>query len=141
MSKDKRNLLEVLKAELEFLQMGGYRHTSRAAWRPEFMFQDSLTCLNVDPTRPHRPCSDCVMIQLIPEGLRGENIPCHFIPMNVRGEKLDSLYRSGTREEVESAVAEWLKTKIARLELARAEWIKACDSPEVHVQAKFVDGI
>ena len=141
MSKDKRDLLEVLKAELEFLQTGGYRHTSRRAWRPEFMFQDSPTCLNVDPTRPRRPCSDCVMTQLIPDDLHGESIACRFIPMNVHGETLDSFYRSRTREEVESAVAEWLKTKIARLELERAQWAKACDFPEIHVQAKFVNRI
>jgi hypothetical protein len=54
MLKDKRDLLEVLKAELEFLQMGGYRHASRVGWRPEFMFQDSPTGLNVDPTRRTR---------------------------------------------------------------------------------------
>jgi hypothetical protein len=134
-------LLEVLRAELEFLQTGGYRHTNRAAWSPEFMFQDSPTCLNVDPTQPHRPCSDCVMTQLIPQNVQDEKIPCRFIPLNERGETLDSLYRSDTREEIESAVAEWLKKTMTGLELEREEWAKACDFPEVHVQAKFVNGI
>ena len=120
-------MLEVLRAELEFLQMGGYRHTNRAAWSPEFLFQDSPTCLNVDPTQPHRPCSDCVMTQLI--------------PLNERGETLDSLYRSGGREEIETAVAERLKKTITGLELEREGWAKAYDLPEVHVQAKFVNGI
>ena len=50
-------------------------------------------------------------------------------------------YRSGTREAVELAVAEWLKKTTAGLELERAEWAKACDFPEVYVQAKFVHGI
>ena len=50
MTKDKRDLLDVLKAELQFLEKGGYRHTARAEWRPQFIFQDSPTCLNFDPT-------------------------------------------------------------------------------------------
>jgi hypothetical protein len=50
MTNDKRNLVDVLKAELEFLEKGGYRHTARAAWRPQFVFQGSPTCLNFDST-------------------------------------------------------------------------------------------
>ena len=34
MSKDTRDLLAVLKAELDFVEKGGYSHTARAAWRP-----------------------------------------------------------------------------------------------------------
>lgn len=140
MSKDKRDLLDVLKAELEFVEMGGYRHTRGVAWRPEFIFQDSPTCLNVDPTQARRPCSDCVLTQLVPENLRGEGVICRHIPMNERGETLDSLYRTGTREEVATAVAEWLKRTIAELESERTEWAKGCEVPEVHVQGKFVNG-
>jgi len=121
--------------------MGGYCHTSHAAWSPEFMFRDSPTCPNVDPTQPRRPCSDCVMTQLIPENLKCKKNLCRIIPLNERAETLDSRYRSGTREAVELAVAEWLKKTTAGLELERAEWAKACDFPEVYVQAKFVHGI
>jgi len=81
------------------------------------------------------------MSQLIPENLQNEKIPCRFIPLNAHGETLDSLYRTGARQEVESAVAEWLKAKIAWLELERANWARACDFPEVRVQAKFVNGV
>ena len=140
MSKDKRDLLEVLKAELEFVQMGGYRHTRGTAWRPEFIFQDSPACLNVDPTQQQRPCSDCVLRQLVPENLQSEKQLCRYIPMNERGETLDSLYRTGTREEVAAAVAEWLKKTIAELQSERTEWARACETPEVHVQGKFVNG-
>ena len=31
MTNDRRDLLDVLKAELEFLEMGGYRHTAEEA--------------------------------------------------------------------------------------------------------------
>ena len=104
MASDKRSLLEVLKAELEFLEKGGYRQTARAAWRPQFIFQDSPTCLNFDPTRQPRPCSDCALAQLVPEESAKKKIPCRYIPLNERGETIDSFYRCGTAEELEAAL-------------------------------------
>jgi hypothetical protein len=38
MAKAKRDLLEVLRLELEFLRNGGYRQAS--SWRPKFIFED-----------------------------------------------------------------------------------------------------
>jgi hypothetical protein len=66
MSKDKRDLLDVLKGELEFVEKGGYRHPSHAAWRPQFMFQDSPTCLNFNSSDHPAPCTDCEMMQVVP---------------------------------------------------------------------------
>ncbi len=97
MSNDKRDLLAVLKAELEFVEKGGYRNTDLSAWRPQFIFQDSPTCLNSDSTQPPKPCSDCVLNQLVPTDLRRRNIPCRYIPLNEQGETIDSFYRCGTR--------------------------------------------
>jgi hypothetical protein len=140
MTNDNRDLLEVLKAELEFLEKGGYRHTARAQWRPQFIFQDSPTCLNFDSTRPSRPCSDCILLQLVPEDSRSWKIPCRYIPLTEQGETIDSLYQTGTQEELEAAVRRWLRTTIPRLEREKAEGLKASDSPEVHVRARFVTG-
>jgi hypothetical protein len=114
MCKDKRDLLTVLRSE--FLEKGGYRTTARADWRPHFIFQDSPTCLNFDPTQPPRPCSECTLMQLIPADSAKRKIPCRFIPLNERGETIDNLYRSGTAEELESALGEWLRSTIKRLE-------------------------
>jgi signal transduction histidine kinase len=66
MSKDKRPLLDVLRRELEFVEKGGYRHPSRAPGRPQFMFQDSPTCLNFNASDLPAPCTDCVMMQGVP---------------------------------------------------------------------------
>ena len=140
MTNDKRDLLDVLKAELEFLEKGGYRHSARAPWRPQFMFQDSPTCLNFDPTQQPRPCSDCLLTQLVPEDLRSKKIPCRYIPLSEHGETIDSFYRTGTQEELEAAVAQWLKTTIARLEQKKSEGLRASEHPEVHVRARFVTG-
>src|SRR5271165_4343907 len=115
----KRDILEVLKAELVFLEKGGYRHTVRANWRPQFMFQDSPTCLNFDPAQSPKPCSDCVLMQLIPTDLREKKIACRYLPLSEGGETIDSFYSTGTQEELEARVSLWLKTTIARLEQER----------------------
>jgi hypothetical protein len=137
MTSNRRNLLDVLKAELEFLEKGGYRHTARADWRPQFIFQDSPTCLNFDPTHPARPCSDCALMQLIPEDRRDKKIPCRYIPLTKSGETIDFFYHTGTQEELETAVREWLKTTIGELEQEEAKRISASEHPEIHVQARF----
>lgn len=140
MTNEKRDLLDVLKAELEFLEKGGYRHTARAQWRPHFIFQDSPTCLNFDSTRPSRPCSDCILLQLVPEDSRSRKIPCRYIPLTEQGETIDSFYQTGTQEELEAAVRQWLRTTIQRLEREKADGLRASEHPEVHVLARFVTG-
>jgi hypothetical protein len=121
MTNDTRDLLTALKAELEFLEKGGYRNTARAAWRPHLVFQDSPTCLNFDPTREPKPCSECVLAQLIPQESATKKIPCRHIPLNERGETIDSFYRYGTAEELEAAFGPWLKQTIQRLEQKKSD--------------------
>jgi hypothetical protein len=48
-----------------------------------------------------------------------EQAPCRHIPLNDEGETLDSLYNTGTDDEVETAVAKWLRAEIRALENAR----------------------
>lgn len=121
MAKDQRNLLDVLKAEVEFLEKGGYQNPTHAQWRPQFIFEDSPTCLNYGSPTPRKPCTDCVLIDLVPQERRKEKTPCRHIPLNLQGETIDSLYRSGTREELEAAVSAWLKSTIRRLEAEACE--------------------
>jgi len=139
MTTQRRILLDVLKAELGFLEAGGYHQPSRTPWRPQLMFQDSPTCLNFDATQPRKPCNECVLMQLVPLDLRRKKIPCRYIPLDEQGETVDSFYSSGTQEELERAVAQWLKTTIARLEHERkVESLSDSEHPEVHVRARFV---
>ena len=78
MSKEKRELLTKLKFELAFIEDGGYGRSVRTPHRSTSPFQDSLTCLNLgDPLRSH-PCSECLLMQYVPESSRGEDIPCHL---------------------------------------------------------------
>jgi len=136
MSRDKRQLVDVLRQELEFVEKGGYRHPSHAAWRPQFMFQDSPTCLNFNSNDIPAPCTDCVMMQVVPADSQQRKFPCRYIPLNERGETLDLLYRTGTQEEAEAAIKNWLKSTIARLE--RQQAILPEKPIEIHVQGNRV---
>jgi len=120
MQKDERDLLEVLKFELQFLEDGGYGRSPRTPWRPQYIFEDSLTCMNYDSKENPGPCSDCVLMHLVPLGHRSEKIPCRHIPFNVSGETLDSLYRYSDQNEIEETVGDWLRATIQRLEEERA---------------------
>ena len=135
MKNDKRDLLIVLKKELEFLEKGGYHHTKRTAWRAQYVFQDSPTCLNFDPTQQPRPCSECILMQLVPKEMRQKKVPCRYIPLSNSGETVDSFYRSGTEEELELALGQWLRATIQRLEKQTIESQAAADPVEIHVNA------
>jgi len=111
---DERNQLTVLKKELAFLESGGYRRTP--GWRPHFVFQDSPICLNFDPERPARPCSECMLMRFVPTAFRDEKVPCRHILLNDQGETIDTLYKCGTQEELEGAVRHWLQTTIQSLQ-------------------------
>src|SRR5450755_4535042 len=115
MQKDERDLLEVLKFELQFLEDGGYGRSPRSCWRPQYIFEDSRTCINYDSKENPSPCSDCVLMQLVPPERRSEKIPCRHIPFNVSDETLDSLYRYSDQNETEETVGSWLRVTIQRL--------------------------
>ena len=43
MAQSKKDVLATLQAELAFVERGGYRTPQQAAWRPQFIFEDSPT--------------------------------------------------------------------------------------------------
>ena len=121
MSDDKRDVLEVLKFELEFLEQGGYGRSVRTPWKATSVFQDSPSCLNFnDPSRPHA-CNECLLTDFVPREAWNEDIPCHFIPLNVQGETVDSMERQAHQLEMEETVKNWLRSTIARLERERSQ--------------------
>ena len=119
MHKDERDLLDVLKAELAFLEKGGYGRSPREPWRQPLIFEDSPSCMNYDSKETPGPCSDCVLMQLVPPQFRAKEIPCRHIPFNAEGETLDSVYRYSDEFEVEEVFGNWLRETIAGLEAAR----------------------
>jgi hypothetical protein len=119
MQKDERDLLEVLKSELEFLEQRGYQRSPEAAWRAKYIFEDSPSCVNYNSDASPRPCTDCALIYLVPPARRSAKCPCRHIPFNESGETLDSLYRYADQTEIEKTVGGWLHGAIKHLDEER----------------------
>ncbi|HXX16998.1 MAG TPA: hypothetical protein VEJ47_19005 [Candidatus Eremiobacteraceae bacterium] len=113
---DRISLISVLRAELAFLEQGGYRRGPRYPWRPNFVFEDSPTCINFKETEQRLPCGQCPLIAFVPELRRNHRFPCRHIHLTDRGETVNSFYEWGTEEELEAALHAWLTKTIAELE-------------------------
>jgi hypothetical protein len=119
MAQDNRDILDVLRFELSFLQDGGYGRSPHAPWRAPAVFEDSPICPNFcDPARPH-PCESCLLEQFVPEGRRTEAVPCRFIELTPQGQSVEDFYRAGTQAEMEEALAGWLRAQIKKIEQER----------------------
>jgi hypothetical protein len=116
MPKDDRNTLEVLKAELNFVEKGGYGRSPREPWRATLAFEDSPTCMNYDTKEHPTPCAECLLMEFVPADKAGEKVPCRHIPLTEEGDSLLQLYSGGTEQQIEEALAKWLKKAIAKLE-------------------------
>ena len=125
MAKDDRDILDVLKFELNFLEQGGYGRSVRTPWKPTSFFQDSISCINFcDPNRT-LPCSDCLLMDFVPPEQRDQEVPCHHIPLNKTGETLESAAHYENQQELEEKLREWLRQTIAKLEAQRASAVAA----------------
>lgn len=116
MAKDERDLLELLKTELDFIEKGGYGRSVRTPWRGTSPFRDSLTCVNYALPEKSHPCSECHLIDFVPADKRDQEVPCHFIPLTEHGQTVDDLDSEGNQERKEVALKNWMRRKIAELE-------------------------
>ncbi len=116
MPKDDRDVLEVLKFELRFLEDGGYGASPQTPRRPPLILEDSPTCVNFNRWDEPVPCSDCLLMQFVPQEHRSGKIPCRHIVLNAAGQTLNALCQGGTQLEAEEALGAWLRTTIRRLE-------------------------
>ena len=116
MPQDDRNTLQVLKSEFNFVKKGGYGRSPREPWRAQLFLEDSPTCMNFDSKENRAPCAECLLMQFVPADKRGEKVPCRHIPLTSGGDTLLHLYRGGTEEQIEEALAIWLDKEIAKLE-------------------------
>lgn len=107
--------LETLRVELKFVELGLYRGSTPG--RPLSVFEDSPIC----PRHGAGSCTSCALVKFVPYGLRAEPIPCHHIRLNEAHETIDSLYRTGTQEELEQVLQNWLTATIKTLEEAEVQ--------------------
>ncbi len=119
--QNRQQLAAILKAELAFLERGGYRRGPRYPWRPTFVFEDSPTCINFEDKEERQPCSGCPLIHFVPQERQATRFPCRHIRLTATGETVNSFYEWGTEEELEKAVGEWLKRTIQQLESEEPE--------------------
>jgi hypothetical protein len=113
---DKREILEKLKTELGSLEYGRNRRSVHMPWENVSFFQDSVTCLNYGQEGRPNSCGQCLLMPYVPEGAKAELNPCHHIPLDAKGNTIESLDRGYNRSSVEESVAGWLRAKIAELE-------------------------
>jgi hypothetical protein len=116
MPKDNRNTIEVLKAELAFIEQGGYEKSMRDPWSVKLALEDSATCMNCDHKKNPEPCSDCLLMQFVPANRSHEKVPCRHIPLTPEGDTLLQMYRGSTEEEINTALRGWLQKTISQLE-------------------------
>ena len=120
MAKDERDILEVLKEELDFIEKGGYGRSVRTPWQSKSAFQDSLTCINYGyPYRAH-PCNECHLLDFVSPEHQSAEVPCHFIPLNEAGETIEDLEAEDNEAKLERKVGDWLRATITEIEEKRA---------------------
>jgi hypothetical protein len=112
----KKEVLEALKLEQGIIEAGGYGRSVRTPWRETTLFRDSVTCLNAGEAVKQHSCGECFLIEQVPDTHKGDDIPCHHIPLNELGETIASLEQRGSREEIEAALLQWIKATIKKLE-------------------------
>ena len=119
MTKDDRDILEILKDELSFIEKGGYGRSVRTPWQPKSIFRDSLACINyADPNHTH-PCNECRLIDFVTPNHKGETVPCHFIPLDEAGETVEAMEIEDNEAKLERKVKDWLRARIREIEEER----------------------
>jgi hypothetical protein len=121
MAHDDRDVLELLKDELGFIEKGGYGRSVRTPWKSTSAFQDSLTCINYGyPYRAH-PCNECHLIDFVSPEHQTAEVPCHHIPLDESGETIDDLEAEDNEAKLERKMGNWLRARIKEIEEKRAE--------------------
>jgi hypothetical protein len=118
-AKDDRDILELLKTELDFIEKGGYGRSVRTPWKSTSSFRDSLTCVNYALPEKAHPCAECHLIEFVPRDKQDEEVPCHFIPLNPTGDTVETL--DGNEAKSEEAQKEWMRERIRESEAQRQQ--------------------
>ena len=120
MTTDERDILELLKNELAFIESGGYGRSVRTPWLSKSVFQDSLSCINYGyPYRAH-PSNESHLLDFVSPEHRTEQVPCHYIPLNNEGETIEELELQDNQAKLEREVVRWLRERIKQIEEERA---------------------
>jgi hypothetical protein len=115
MTFDKLELIEQLKLEARVIESGGY-HPSVPEPRKELrIFRDSVSCPNLGVEEKVVPCAQCWLMGFVPPQFQDTTDLCRYVPLNDRGDSIDSLEASGQRDKVEGALLGWIRNTITKL--------------------------
>lgn len=114
MAIHKREIIETLRYELNFLEQGGYDHNVTGEGLPS-PFRTGYTCPNFgDPLRRHA-CHECSLYEFIPESARTDQVPCHGIELEP-GTTIGKVLATGDRKRLVELLEHWLRQMIEKLE-------------------------
>jgi hypothetical protein len=114
MTQDLRDVLQVLRFELNYLEQGGFER-DRVLLGVESPLRGTFACINFDdPLRAHA-CRECQLYQFVPEDKRTQEFPCHHIPLNDSGETVAELIEKHDPGRMVTALESWLRNTIQQL--------------------------
>jgi hypothetical protein len=117
MGFDKKEMIEKLKFEIQMVENGLYYPTARKPQQNLEIFRDSTTCLNVGLEEKEHPCTSCFLSEFAPPEVRNSTDDiCHKIPLNEKGDTIESLKAEGDPHKLQATVLNWLMRTVARLE-------------------------
>jgi hypothetical protein len=117
MGFDKKEMIEQLKFEITMIEKGGYYPSVREPRHSPEIFRESITCLNVGLEEKKHACSSCFLSEFAPPEVRNSNEDiCHKIPLNEKGDTVESLKAEGDPYKLQGLVLAWLKNTVAKLE-------------------------
>jgi len=108
MIKDKRRLASVLASELIFLDSGGYEVLSHLSSGATSQLEGSPACPNFHDDTRATACRDCCLLQLVPLRHHDRNAPCRHIPLNAAGQTIETLSRTGAKNDLDLIYRQWL---------------------------------
>jgi hypothetical protein len=117
MGMDKKEIIAQLKFEIEMIERGGYHPSVREPRHEPEIFRESVTCLNVGLEEKEQPCASCFLSEFAPPQVRySTGDICHQIPLNEKGDTVESLKAEGDPYKLQATVLSWLKKTVAKLE-------------------------
>lgn len=120
MSDGKRDILDVLRYELAFLEQNGYGRSLSMPWKRTSIFCRSPSCINFNDPQRTRPCTECPLIDFVPAAARSQDFPCHQIPIGPAGETVGNMEREHDVVKLERTLGDWLRATIQQIERQRA---------------------
>ena len=119
------SILTALKAELTFLDEGGYGQPFRSRWRPTLLFRDSPVCPNFGNASNQQGCLQCFLMDSVPAGQTQKLFPCHHIRLNDAGDTIAKLQQTGTQAELDHTYRAWLCALIKNIKKSEEQFMQA----------------